>query len=114
MSRLQNILKDSQYGYYQISGGTLRSFDLYNTFLDAARALDDADSYASLQNIVRGFLPGGIYPSIEDHPFWDSEECSILINEVLIDWLDGMSPEGYYFGTNQGDGSAFGWWQAEE
>jgi len=32
----------------------------------------------------------------------------------LIDMLDDAAPQGYYFGTHEGDGACFGFWKADE
>lgn len=113
MSKLQNILENSQYGYFQIIGGTLRIYDLYQAFTDAAMRFDTAPNYDVLKELLRNWVPVRARCD-EFHSFWCSEDAVTLINEVLIPHLDDMSPEGYFFGTNQGDGSAFGWWRNEE
>lgn len=35
-----------------------------------------------------------------------------LWNKDVSNYLDELSPEGYYFGTHEGDLSCYGWWKA--
>jgi hypothetical protein len=44
----------------------------------------------------------------------EQEEVSVYLNETLFDLLDGVAPEGTYFGSHPGDGSDFGFWETEE
>lgn len=95
-------------GYLEISHGTLRSQDLLPCFLEAIRETPEYE-----QLMANDCIPSHIWED-ESAEWWDSEECSYLINEELFDILQGMSLDGYYFGTSEGDGSAFGWWKEEE
>ncbi|PNV83843.1 MAG: hypothetical protein C0610_16695 [Desulfobacteraceae bacterium] len=59
-------------------------------------------------------LNRGKYILMKDHPEdWDSEECSDYLAE-LFDVLDQEAPVGFYFGARMGDGSDYGFWEAEE
>ena len=49
-----------------------------------------------------------------DLPDSDIEVLSSLWNEEVFYFLENLSPSGYYFGTQEGDGSCFGWFKVEE
>ena len=88
--------------------GTLRSSDLVVAFMDALDALDavradhllaeygDAVAWAldNTSSIMEDDEPGDVAWLLED----------------LFDALDDLAPDGYYFGTLEGDGSDFGFW----
>ena len=50
----------------------------------------------------------------DNHPYWDSEDVSWIINELAWDAMNDIAPEGYYFGSHPGDGSDYGFWQCED
>ena len=83
--------------------GTLRPQDLVPAFADALRVL----SPERLKNIVT------LLPERDDHPWWETEECAEVLND-LFDLLNEYAPEGYYFGAHPGDGSDFGFWEFDE
>lgn len=94
--------------------GTLRPQDLVPVFLDELRRLDRArfDEYVQANP---GMLPGEIPASaIESNsdPWWDTESVTWALDS-LFDTLGEYSPEGYYFGTHEGDGADFGWWPVD-
>lgn len=43
----------------------------------------------------------------------ETEAGSEMVNE-LIDRLNSYAPDGFYFGTHEGDGSDFGFWQSSD
>lgn len=49
------------------------------------------------------------YPDNPDH----GERFSELIHD-LVDAIDGLAPEGVYFGAHEGDGADFGYWPVED
>lgn len=55
------------------------------------------------------------YPDIEQRaqddgdPLWSSEDASQIVSD-MFDALEAVAPEGYYFGSTEGDGSDFGFW----
>lgn len=96
--RRERMVKGSMPRPGSVIHGTLRSFDLVYAFIDKLDFLgQDISEYEYLDKIP------------EDDPFWDSEDASMLVEE-LMDKLNELAPEGYYFGAHQGDGSDFGFW----
>lgn len=107
---LARALKHSAYGYIQISHGTLRSYDLFHAFRDALKRYAPR-GYITKHRLGFFFVPKAA--KYDDcHAFWQTEDASILVNQMQ-DALDDIAPDGYYFGNLQGDGSAFGWWPVE-
>lgn len=45
---------------------------------------------------------------------FESEEVAEFWNETLFNYFNEVSPEGYYFGTSEGDGSCYGWFESVE
>jgi hypothetical protein len=43
--------------------------------------------------------------------FWDSEQASYLLNESVFDALNEVAPENTSFGSSEGDGASFGFWE---
>lgn len=43
----------------------------------------------------------------------DYEQMGWILDE-LYELLNGICPEGYYFGAQEGDGACFGFWSIEE
>ena len=88
-----------------VSHGTLREQDLIPVFeevLDVARV--EYDRPASVDKLLLG------QPLNEE----EMEEVSFYVNETLFDLLDGIAPEGTYFGADPGDGSDFGYWEEDD
>lgn len=87
---------------------TLRPQDLIPAFLNV---LKDTPEYEQL------VANNAVFPSYaqedDDSEWWNSEDCAIL-NEELFNVLNQYAPEGYYFGSHQGDGSDFGYWKEED
>jgi len=88
-----------------ISHATLRDEDLIPAFeavLDTAGV--EYERPASVDKLLLG------QPLTDD----EQEEFAYYVNEKLIDLLDGIAPEGTYFGAHPGDGSDFGFWEVDE
>lgn len=88
---------------------TLRPQDLIPAFLNV---LKDTPEYEQLVANNAG-VPSYAQED-DDSEWWNSEDCSILLNEELFIVLNQYAPEGYYFGSHQGDGSDFGYWKEED
>ena len=79
--------------------GTLRAEDLIPAFADELKFLDEKGYFASLVKEANKFKD------------WeDCEECEWLL-ERLEDALNEFAPEDCYFGSNDGDGTDFGFWK---
>jgi len=95
-----------------ISHGTLRTQDLLPAFIDAVR--DYAPShYEAIMVAPFSFIPDHVLDEGDDAEWWDSEEARWKLDE-LTDILNEHAPDGCYFGSHEGDGSDFGFWQAQE
>lgn len=97
-----------------ISNATLRTRDLAPDFLSALYALGDAASrraddlraeYADIFEEIEGIdsICGDVYG---DDAGW--------LMEALFDALNEFAPEGTYFGSSEGDGACFGFWEYDE
>jgi hypothetical protein len=92
-----------------ISHGTLRTIDLLQSFTSELESLDTDGKYVSLISEANGIIE-----RIEDDDFCsdeDEEAAEYLVNEDLFDALNGLAPDGCYFGSHEGDGSDFGFWE---
>jgi hypothetical protein len=100
-----------------ISHGTMRPQDLIPCFLAELKRIDRA-AYLKIRknSIPLGWLTwkysvlGTYHEGNDDHPWWNSEDCSWFLNEVLFDALNDLAPEGCYFGSHEGDGADYGFW----
>lgn len=91
--------------------GTLRPQDLIPAFLECLR-FDCNDP--KLADFINTMIPSDAISTLlsgdDTHPWWDSEECSAVLNEDLCRALHGHAPPWCYFGTHEGDGSDWGFW----
>lgn len=101
-------------GCVTVSNATMRAQDLLPKFLDALKVLAP-EAHQQLT------MPGAGFSAVPDHAlededaeWWRSEDCGYLINEVLWDALNEHCPEGFYFGSHEGDGACYGFWPHEE
>ena len=89
-----------------LSWGTLRNQDLIPKLLLILKEIDTDRGLKYEENNLQNIS------EITDD-WWDSyEACETL--EELFDIINSMSPEGYYFGSNPGDGADFGFWKIED
>lgn len=95
-------------GCYVVSEGTLLAQDLLPRFLSLVEELSPEH-----HRPLAGRFPLGVR-GFPDHPWWSSEKCASLLNEDVFDTLNELAPDGFWFGSNEGDGACFGFWPAEE
>lgn len=84
-----------------ISTGTLRAQDLLPIFLKVIR---ETGEYVQISMA----LPS--YPFENENDTWWDNEGRYILQEVM-DVLESYAPEGYYFGTRNGDDTDFGYWK---
>ena len=92
--------------------GTLRSEDLLQAFADELERINPD----ALSRVLK------IYPEVRGKSATNIAEVDqtsigeVLSEaiEMLMDALNEYAPDGYYFGSIEGDGSDFGFWADEE
>lgn len=97
----------------EVSGGTHRPEDLLRVFCD------EFHKYCSVvpEYVIEAecWLEGDketIYETYDDD--WPWEAVGDYLVAKLIVNLNSLAPEGVYFGTCEGDGASFGWWETED
>lgn len=86
-----------------VSSGTLRTEDLAPAFIAELRRHWPEKATELEAAWDRG---EGAWDVVGDEP-------EQVVSE-LIDALNEVAPEGYYFGAHWGDGADFGWWPGED
>lgn len=113
--KVSELLKNSRFGYIEISNGTFLESDLISACIDFLNCIgsEEGERIRKVYKIPRKAI--GNYR----HKFWHDEfgdqksmgdpdiEYAIQALENAIDLL---CPEGYRFGSHEGDGSCFGIW----
>lgn len=93
----------------EVSSGTLLAEDLIPAFLDALKIVNPRKYQTFItwpDQLLERMPPEGDF-------WWTSEEAMEILHE-LFDALAESAPEGYCFGSLEGDGSCFGFWKEEE
>lgn len=95
-----------------VSSGTMQSVDLIPAFADVLRELSPNSPLLPecdeiMERTERGPW-GRSFGTAETE-----EEAQNLLYD-LFDTLDGLAPEGFYFGASEGDGADYGFWRYEE
>lgn len=102
--------KNTEIAEGTVSHGTLRSPDLIRAFFKELLRVTPATAAVRLNGTygteIREAMLGA-----EEMP--DDQWASECV-EMLIDSLNYNAPDGYYFGTLEGDASDFGWWREQE
>jgi len=93
-----------------VSWGTLKLEDLIPAFVDVLAEVDVARA-AEYQREFDLWQE-----RLNEESEFTEEECQEQLSYIcdeLIDLLGGIAPDGCVFGTNEGDGSDFGFWMIE-
>lgn len=103
-----------------ISTGTLRAEDLAETFgFVLETIITTAKDAAEALALGEPSMPWPEAP-LEQWREWRENPESLddeALDELVIDLQDALNdvaPEGFYFGTAEGDGADFGFWQEVE
>lgn len=115
-----------------ISSGTLRGVDLIATYASFIRAHCEQHGLtlpvtlkAHEKDVLvaeeASYMTGGDSEFVEQrllgYGIENESEGYELLHWLVIELTDLMAdlaPEGYYFGTSEGDGAEFGYWEVEE
>ena len=101
-----------------IMSGSLRSDHLLSAFLFALEDLKHPKAYAINKELIEygfGHSMCGVCGLNRDQwpeGFGEDEAQEILSD--LLEALNECAPENHYFGSHQGDGSDFGFWELED
>lgn len=95
-----------EYRNYSLSSATMRNADLIPTF---ASFLED-----NAKDLYDSIFSDNEYKAILDNEDYDNETADYLLNEDLFDALNEIAPDGCYFGSNEGNGSDYGFWAFED
>lgn len=108
-------LEDHTFVGASIIHSTLRSEDLLPAFFELLKSFDPEKAeeikkrFPDMEKALKALEDGEINIS-----YFETEESTYLINEVLWNELNKFAPEGFYFGSNEGDLSDFGFWLTED
>ena len=109
MEKLDNIL-GKEWRNVSLSHGTMRDQDLVKSFMDFMRE-NLPNEYAA---IVAESENVKLVSDSLNEPEDDSEQAGFFINEVLFETIDRYAPLGHSFNSHPGDGSDYGFWQADD
>lgn len=90
-----------------------RPQDVLPPVMDALRELDPV-KYSAIVTAPFPLPPAYVQDEGDDSEWWDSQECHHFLWEELFDALNACAPDGFYFGAHPGNGSDYGFWEAEE
>ena len=80
-------------------------------FLSLLEQLDENNEHADVRAEIGMRVSEAI--GTDGHDYWVSDIAQEDL-DTLFDLLDSYSPEGAYFGANEGDGASFGFWPCED
>ena len=89
----------------EISHGTLRTEDLIPRFRDLVLEMTGGESNPVQLSCLN--------EAMEKPGFYESADADWFL-EDLFDALNALAPDGYWFGSHEGDGSSFGFWECED
>lgn len=93
-----------------VSSGTLRTQDLLRAFASEYERLVPFNSHNTVQEAR------GLAETLDEGEASLGDETSAeeVVNELQDELSRLATPHGLYFGTTEGDGSCFGFWQLED
>lgn len=101
---------------YILSEATHRSEDLLSASYDFMKMYEINEELR--KEIADVFTseptPYNIYYASSIIPAEKRDYANELFNETVYSYFNRLAPDGYYFGTTEGDGSCFGWFKAPE
>ena len=109
-----------RYKGYTVSKATLKIEDLIERGYKFLEDIRWHDTSIKTENVVtKEFLK--LFDEMEEYldlidelPYSQVEFTLINIWEDFCDYCNEIAPKGTYFGSHEGDGSLFGFWEHEE
>jgi hypothetical protein len=97
-----------------ISHGTMRNEDLVPAFLDTLETVDKKHARSIKREYSKALrkLAGVNVRDYSEEQY--SEDLTYLVNEDLFNALSNHTPDYFYFGSHEGDGSDYGVWISQE
>ena len=105
-----------------VSSGTLNTIDLICMFTDFIDEWTDGaheEEVKEAYNLLHIDYDNKIsliqadYYNMIDESYINFDDTNYFLNEVLFDLMQDISPNGFYFGSQEGDGALFGYWMIE-
>lgn len=107
--KIEEIL--SEYGCLELSQGTLRPQDTIPPMLQLLSIMNPT-GFSQCMEPASGFQLVPDYAIQDpDEPWWFENGQGLV--SVLMDALNECAPDGYYFGSAEGDGASIGYWKCE-
>ena len=105
---MEIIKADNSWQNETVSNATLRDPDLAGAFLGALESIDPARAALWASEAALALITCN----------WDGDRLNTAdtVSEILVelqDLLNERAPEGYHFGSIEGDGACFGFWENE-
>lgn len=110
-----------------VSHGTMLEEDLIPCFIDLLSELNEdrslslpygASAELTAQYVAEFTRLDNLLAEIEQRQqsddYYESEDASYDLNEVLFNELENFAPPYFYFGAHPGDGSDYGFWLSED
>ena len=98
-----------------VSRATMLEKDITEACIEALYSVDPDKVREILEKEPN--MAAALYDKMIDqteNDWWQTEDAFLFVAEDLFDIMDSYSPEGHYFGNNEGDLSDFGYWPDEE
>jgi hypothetical protein len=93
--------------------GTLRNEDLLQAFESELSRIRGFQKHQKIVGEARAAIRRGHNVGFD----WAEANENFHMTEIVNDLMDALNeyaPDGYYFGSIEGDGADFGFWQDEE
>ena len=98
-----------EYKGYQVSTNTLITSDVINAIGVFLISVRDLEIRKKSEKLFEKYLDNLKSINPNEYVALNTE----FLNDDLWIFMNGIAPEGYYFGSHPGDGSSYGFWEIE-
>ena len=103
----------NDYEFILVSEGTLRIDELIVNITQTLIEYGDSDVVDEVIKYLNEFPNEVLEISSTPHRYWLTTDAYWEF-EKLLDFVDHITPEGWYYGSSEGDGALFGFWKENE